>query len=973
MKILRGAFLWLTLALAAPCGRAAGVFAGDIVSISTDTNGVNLALSSGAVARVEFLDPSIARVRVNPSGILSSRLSPAISPRGLLPSNVQISHTSNSVQLVTAQMTINVVSPFQIIAQQADGTLMSQDVTNAVSWDDQTFQIYDVRSHSPGEHFFGLGLFGGPIDRTGRSLTLRNTDNSAYTEFTDPLYQSYPFYYGVNGGEAYGIFLDNPAFPFFDMDSATNGQVIFGAQTNELNYYLFAGPQPFNVANNYSRLTGFNNLPPEWSLGYHHSHYGWTNETEIMNIATNLRAMDFPCDALWFDILYMDQLHQFSFDPTNFPDPLTFNDSLGALGFQRVYINEPCLLQTDPLWSFLDASHYLLTDGAGNSFVDTIWFGAVSFFDFTRSDARAWYEPQLGTFLSTGISGLWLDLNEPANNFMPQAVYNFDGDPRPDLEGRNVYALEEASTVYAAELQARPNTRPWNFSRSGYSGMQRYSHNWSGDAPSTFAALQNAVQMSISMGLSGQNQFGHDTGGFLGNPDGELFTRWLEFSCFTPLFRNHSTDTSAPREPWSFGEPYTSLIRQIIYRRYQFLPYTYTLFEEASRTGRPVLAPTFFYALGDTNTFHQDEAYLFGPDLLVAPVSQEGATNASVYLPFGSDWIDFWTDQRYSGGQTLTVAAPLGQTPLFVRTGTILVRGAGMSYVGAASDPTRFVDIYPESSSSFTLYEDDGSSFDYQSGGYLRTQISCNWNQTAGDISIERLIGSFTPVDRDWSVTVHRVNAPPAQVELNDAILEQVDSATNLTSADGAWFYDAAHSLLEIRVADDAAPLNISVLAPPAVLVQSSNQTTVVGSSPRLQTTVGGSLPLAYQWFFNGTNALAGQTNSTLTVANAQASAAGFFSVVISNAFGVVTNGPTLLSVESGLALSLTSPTNASLAITTQPNASYSIQVLSNLANLQWASLTNIPSLPGTNLLQVNDQSAAPQGQRFYRVVSPAQ
>jgi alpha-glucosidase len=974
MKLFRAFLLLSALSCATPSARAEIVSAGNIVSISTDSNGVDFVLSSGAAARVDFVDPAIARVRVNPSGALSSRISPAITTQALLPPNPVITQSGNSVRLVTTEMVVNVSSPFRVSAWQADGTLMTQDETNAVSWDNQTYEIYDVRTHSPGEHFFGLGLFGGPIDRTGRSLTLRNTDNSAYTEFTDPLYQSYPFYYGLMAGEAYGVFLDNPAFPFFDMDSGTNGTVIFGAETNELNYYLIAGPQPFNVANNYSRLTGFNQLPPEWSLGYHHSHYGWTNEAEIMNIATNMRAMNFPCDSLWFDILYMDQQHQFTWDPTNFPDPLGFNNSLGALGFQRVYINEPCLLQTDPLWSFLDASGYFLTDGTGKTFVDTIWFGDVSFLDFTRNDLRAWYEQQLGTFLSTGISGLWLDLNEPADNFMPQAVYNFNGDPRPDLEGRNVYALEEAATAYAAELQLRPNVRPWNFSRSGYSGMQRYSHNWAGDAPSTFDALQTAIQMSISMGLSGQNQFGHDTGGFLGSPDGELFTRWLEFSCFTPLFRNHSTDTSAPREPWSFGEPYTSLIRQIIYRRYQFLPYTYSLFEEASRTGRPVLAPTFFYAPGDTNTFNQDSVYLFGPNLLVAPVFVEGSSNRSVYLPYGSDWINFWTDQRYAGGQTVVVSSPLGQTPLFARAGTILVRGAGMSYVGASADPTLSLDIYPEGTSSFTLYEDDGSSFNYQGGAYLRTQIDCNWNHTAGQISIARVAGSYQPPGRDWSVAIHGISVAPASVLLNGAALDEADSPTNLESAGEGWFYDSTNSVLQLRVADSATLLELTVSAPPVIVTQTSNQTIASGGSVSFSVTVGGSTPLSYQWIFDATNQLEGQTNATLTLSNVPPSGGGYYSLIVSNTMGGATNIPALLSVLCGIDLSLQpGATTASLSFSALPQTSYTLEYLSTLATAQWQRLTNVPPQAGTNALHFSDPGVIITPQRFYRLVSPAQ
>ncbi len=163
------------------------------------------------------------------------------------------------------------------------------------------------------------------------------------------------------------MFHDNLAFPFFDFDTENQGEVLFGVQRGELNYYLLAGPDPFDVANSYGRLTGCNPLPPKCSLGYHHSRYGWMSAQEIMDIATQLRSQDFPCDALWFDIDYMDQRHQFTWAPAGFPDPAGMNHDLEDMGFHRVYINEPRLLQSDPLWSYFDASEYFLQNAAGQS------------------------------------------------------------------------------------------------------------------------------------------------------------------------------------------------------------------------------------------------------------------------------------------------------------------------------------------------------------------------------------------------------------------------------------------------------------------------------------------------------------------------------------------------------------------------------------------------------------------------------
>jgi alpha-glucosidase len=956
-------------------GARAWTSAGSVVAYTLGTNSADFVLTSGAVARVQFLDPGILRVRVNPAGSLSSRLSPALAPQGLLPPDSQITESNGAVWLVTSRMRVAVIeSPFQVVAWNPDGSLITADATNAVFWDPGTGQIVASKNSPADEHYFGLGERGGPIDRRGRSLELRNTDNSGYGELTDPLYQSYPFYYGLRGGKAYGIFLDNPAFPFFDFDAANPGQVLFGANAGELNYYLLAGPGPFDVANAYARLTGCNPLPPEWTLGYHHSRYGWQSAQQILDIAAQLRAQDFPCDAVWFDIDYMDQRHQFTWDPAGFPDPAGLNQELASMGFHCVYINEPCLLQSDPLWSYFDAEGDFVRNTSGQSLVGSIWFGDVSFIDFTRSATRTWYAEQLKSFLSVGISGLWLDLNEPADNFMPDAVYDFDGDPRSDLESRDLYALLEAQTAYQAQLELRTNTRPWNFSRSGYSGIQRYAHTWGGDEPSTFDSLRVAIEMSISMGLSGQNQFGHDTGGFLGSPSGELFTRWLEFSCFTPLFRNHSINTSSNREPWSFGEPYTTVIRQIIQRRYRWLPYLYTLFEEASRTGRPVLAPTFFYAQGDPATYTQDTDYLLGPNVLVAPVFEAGASNRTVYLPAGNDWIDYWSDARYGGGQSIVVPAPLGQTPLLIRAGAILVRGSVMPYVGAAADSTLTADVYPSGDSSFTLYEDDGESFDFERGLFLRTELHSQWALTSGQVSISRVQGAFQPPARSWLVNIHEVPVPPAGVRLNGTPLPAVTNEAGLDGMTQGWFYASAGNRLTLKAQDNLNPLMFDVLVQASVATQPVSQTAYQGSSVTFTAGGAGSSPLTYQWFFNGTNLLAGQTHSMLTLTNVQPVKAGDYSVVIANDYGASTSHVATLSVVlGGLALAIDAQRQARLQFTVDSFLGYTVQYRGDLGAAPWLIFTNLPPQTATGLVQQIDPSPAFLPQRFYRVVTPIQ
>jgi len=805
MAKLNQLVLTLCLCFAGTALFAAPTPVGNVVQTNVYLSSAEFKLSGGGIARVDLLSESIARVRVNATGQLSTRVSPAISAEVFSAPINSVVDLGAVVWLVTNEMKIAVgKSPFRVIALHADSSLMSADLESGVLFDSVTKQIINRKYSPPDEAIFGLGMRGGPINRRGRTIVMRNTDNSGYGELTDPLYQSYPMYYGVRDGHAYGVFVDSPEYPFFDVANSETGVLTFGAAQGELNYYLIAGPKPENVAHNYSRLTGFNPLPPLWSLGYHHSRYGWHSDQEIRGIAEQLRNQDFPTESLWFDVDYMDNFSKFTWDPVECPNPVLLHSDLKQEGFKSVYINEPCVRDDDPLWPFLDASNYFLKNADNESHLNTIWFGNVSWIDYSKTATASWYKNQLKTFLSTGIDGLWNDLNEPANNFMPDARYDFDGEGRSETEARNLYALLVNKVAYEAQLEQFPNKRPWNFSRGGYSGIQRYAHTWGGDAPSTFDSLRVAIQMSTSMGLSGQNQFGHDIGGFLGSPNAELFTRWMEFSLFTPLFRNHSTNTALPREPWVYGEPHTSRIRGLIKWRYRMLPYVYTLFEEASRTGRPVLMPTFFYAESDTNTFSQDTEYLFGANLLVAPVFTEGSTSREVYLPDNSDWIDFHSKEFYPGGQFVTVDAPLGQPPLLVRNGAIIPQSANQTYL---NDPQKsadmLADIFPNGESQFTLFEDEGNGFEYQNGRYLRTRISASQESAALNVALDRQDGDYLPPQRTWAVYVHRQAAKPSQVFLNGALISE-RAAQQVSEGDSAesWYYEAATNVLILNTSD---------------------------------------------------------------------------------------------------------------------------------------------------------------------------
>ncbi len=806
----------VALALALCCALKAELrVASKVESAAQLESGVELRLDNGGLMRIEMLEFGTTRVRLSRDGEFREKPSGAIAA---MPAGERIDYQEDESTIVLRSTTATVTvakNPMRMsITRTADGSMVVQDIEEGTAWDSDSGLIFTRKAAPDGEAYFGLGARGGPVNRRGRRIVMNNVDRDAYGEFTDPLYISVPFFYGAKDAQAWGVFLDNPATPFFDLDSEKKGEILFGATAGELDYYVFSGPATWTVANSYARLTGFTPLPPKWALGFHQSRYGYKSQAEFLALAERLRREKFPCDVLWFDIDYMDRKRNFTWDAAAFPDPAAMNRQLAAQGFRSINIVEPLFTIQDPNWYLLDLLGYLLKNPDGTSNVSRIWYGSVGFLDFTLTSAREWYKSQLSSFMRDyGVSGIWQDLNEPAQNYFPYVQYNFDGVPRPDSEARNVYALHMAMATSEAMRALKPMERPWAISRSGFSGVQRYAANWSGDTLSTFDSLRVSLQMTLSMGVSGQNFFGHDIGGFLGSPSYELYQRWLEFGSLIPLFRSHATNTTEAREPWSFGEQEAQRIRETISFRYQLLPYLYTVFKEASDTGLPVISPLWFYDLGDSGTYDEDTSFLLGRDLLVAPVIAEGARSREVYLPRGSDWVEFHSKNVYSGGQMVNVDAPLGTVPMFVRAGAILPLGPVVQHTGEPAAQGLMLHVFPggDGDAESDVYEDDGVSINYLAGQSTRTQYKSIKVQEYRALFGQRLGHGYALPERGLTVLYYGVAQAPARVEMNGAVLARASSQSNLPASGSGWWYDAASRTLTVQ-GKDSDTLQLFVL-----------------------------------------------------------------------------------------------------------------------------------------------------------------
>ncbi|MCB1128538.1 MAG: DUF5110 domain-containing protein, partial [Verrucomicrobiae bacterium] len=427
-------------------------------------------------------------------------------------------------------------------------------------------------------------------------------------------------------------------------------------------------------------------------------------------------------------------LRQLTFN-YNFPNVPGMINYTGQRGVKLIPLVEPWLSTGDPKWGEAYGQLHFIKDYDLNQMITPIYFGSVSWIDFSSSPARSWWRGKLVNFLNQyPLAGIWNDLNEPADNeaIGRNGQYWLDGrypnqwdSRRFHLNEKNVYNIRETSLTYEALLQKYPGKRPFVLSRAGFPGIQRYALGWSGDNVASWDHCRHNIRLGVSVMSSGQANYGHDVGGFVGNPSAELNTRWHEWASMTPFFRSHSIKDNEQREPWRYGDYYGGLMRNIIKFRYQLMPYLYTLAHQSSVDGIPMNTPTVMHFQDDPGTHYQnDYDFMVGDNLLASGVYEQGASQRWTYLPAGTDWYNFYTGEKLAGGNWAMQQAPLGRIPLYARAGAIVPMGPSMAYANQFQPDFMDIHVWPAPegfASSFTLYEDDGETFDFLGGEYAKT------------------------------------------------------------------------------------------------------------------------------------------------------------------------------------------------------------------------------------------------------------
>lgn len=625
----------------------------------------------------------------------------------------------------------------------------------------------------PGEAYLGFGEKVGPLDKRGMRLTFWNTDVMPHHPDTDPLYVSIPFCVGLREGVAWGFFLDESWRSEVDVALADADFVQWESWGPELDCYLLAGPHPADVVRRYTALTGRAPLPPLWSLGAQQSRWGYESAEDVRGVIRGYRSRGLPLDCVYLDIDYMDAYKVWTWDTTRFPDPKALVREAAAEGVKLVPIVDPAV-KLEPGYRVYDeakAGHYLVRYDRGDVLVGEVWPRPAVFPDFTREEVRRWWGGWHREFLDVGLAGFWNDMNEPscfsvepvAGAFGAQGgrtpgVGTVEGKTLPyearhgdrrHLEVHNVYGLCMTRGAYEGLRELAPERRPFLLTRAGFAGIQRYAAVWTGDNSSHWTHLETSVAMLLGLGLSGVAFTGVDIPGFLGRPSGELLVRWMQTGTFYPLMRNHAARGDAPQEPWRFGEPYLSLARAALERRYRLLPTLYTLMHEASETGLPVLRPLVMHAPEDAEAVKAFDEFLFGPDLLVAPVFRPGHGKRLAWLPPGA-WLEWPNLERpgavREGGQYVIADGPLDTMPLWLRAGGAVALTKPALHTTTARWSYLEWHVHAAAEVRGRLYEDAGE-------GYGDSRLTHLRGGVTGDVfHLERRAEGALPLEREEEV-----------------------------------------------------------------------------------------------------------------------------------------------------------------------------------------------------------------------------
>ena len=607
------------------------------------------------------------------------------------------------------------------------------------------FQVGASFTSPDDEHYYGFGQHQeGLLDHRGRAV-------DCWHNYTAPAAPSVcvPFMVTNHG---YGLVWDNPSRT--TIEPGFNEQTRWTSEVgNRVSFFVIAGRTTDEIYSGYRLLTGATPLLPRAAYGYVQCKQRYRSQDEVLSVAKGYRDRHLPADVMVVDWFYYTSMGQMDFDREQWPDPAAMNRRLHEMGFETMISVWPRFTRESRYYDLLERSGWFLHKADGTPTNGLPYDRAGSDIDTTNPAAARWFwETIRDNILAKGFDSLWADETEP--DLPPNGSYFQVG---PGTRFFNIYPLVHTQALYEG-FRRDTSRRALILSRDAYLGAQRNGTMfWSSDIYPTWDTLRRQVPTGLGFAASGMAYWTNDIGGWqylpaehrparpplLDPTDArenvrgyddypELYTRWFEYAAFLPVFRAHGSRLT--NEVWSYGKQAQPILEKYLRLRYQLLPYVYSLGWGTHQSGAPFMRALFMDFPDDPKVADLRDEYMFGPAFLVAPVTEQGARGRAVYLPAGSDWYDFWTNERLRGGQTVTAKAPIDTLPLFVRAGSIVPMGSVVENT-KERQTIATVRVYPGADGEFALYQDDGTTYGYEKGDFRLTRL--RWDDQARRLSHE--------------------------------------------------------------------------------------------------------------------------------------------------------------------------------------------------------------------------------------------
>jgi alpha-D-xyloside xylohydrolase len=588
------------------------------------------------------------------------------------------------------------------------------------------------------EHYYGLGQsHEGFLDHRGHQVRCW----ADYLATGGPSF-CVPF---LVTNKDYGLLWDNPSRttiePGFNERTSWKSEV-----GDRVSFFVIAGNTADEIYAGYRLLTGPAPMLPKAAYGYIQCKQRYASQDELLAVAKGYRDRHLPADVLVVDWFYYSKMGQMDLDPKFWPDPKEMNKQLHDMGFETMISVWPRFVPDDRFYADLRDKGWFIHLADGTPIDGLPYDRAGSDIDTTDPDAALWYWKTIhDNILSQGFDSLWADETEP--DLPPNGAYFHIG---PGSQFFNVYPLFHTGALYDGFRRDEPQSRALILSRDAYLGVQsKGTIVWSSDIYPTWDTLKRQIPTGLDVTASGIPYWSNDTGGWqylpaehhpahpplldpsdaratVGGYDDypELYTRWFQYATFLPIFRTHGSRPA--NEVWSYGKQAEPILEKYLRLRYELMPYIYSLGYKTWLTGAPIMRALPLDFPADPKVVDISDEYMLGPAFLVAPVTEQGATSREVYLPAGTDWYNFWTGERATGGQTMSASAPIDTIPLFVRAGSIIPLGSPVESTHEAQAIAK-VRVYPGADADFTLFSDDGRTYAYESGGGTVTRL--HWNE----------------------------------------------------------------------------------------------------------------------------------------------------------------------------------------------------------------------------------------------------